>query len=213
MFNLPFSCIFGAMFFLSAHLFSQDIFTKTDTSILKNEPVPSPILPDLRPKLKNLSEAEKLRSLELLRLLGGNPDDEITHLFEKLGPEAKQKFLLHLESLQPEKPPRTTVEWNFLEIDLGQVEEGRIVSDSLVVKNTGQNPYEITSFQSKCDCTVAEKPEFPVMPGESRAVHFEFNSLGKIGVFKIAVVLHDNSSPNARAIVYLKGLVTPRKRW
>ncbi len=208
MFNLSTSFIFLAVFFLSVNLFSQDTFQKSDSTNLKNEPAS---LPNLHPYLKNLSEDEKLKALEYLRHLGGKLDDEILLIFKKLDPPAQEKFLLHLENLQPEKPQPTTVEWDFQEIDFGKIEEGRILLDTLNVKNTGKFPYQISHFQSSCDCTVAEKPEFPVMPGETGRVQIEFNSWGKIGVFKIGIVIHDNSDPNLRSIIYIKGIVTPRR--
>lgn len=173
---------------------------------------PDPSVPTIL-KDKNVSEEEKKRVLDFLKKLGEvDLDEEINLLFEKLPPAEKEKARLLLETYQQPKMPRTTVVYETLEIELGEIPAGSVIRDSISLKNTGRHPYLIFEIQSSCDCTVLRKPEFPVMPDDKDQIFYEFDSSGKLGKFRIGIVIHDNSSPNSRTIIYLNGTVVPRKK-
>lgn len=202
MFNHRASCCFVLVFCFFTAVFAQ---SSTPDSV-PTDPSIAPILKD-----KNVSEEEKKQVLDFIRKLGEfDLDKEINLLFEKLPPTEKEKVRLVLETLQLPKMPRTTVEYEVLEINLGNIPNGKIIRDTITLKNTGRHPYFIFSSQSSCDCTVLRQPELPVMPGESDQIFYEFDSAGKLGEFRIGIVIQDNSSPNSRIIIYLNGTVVPR---
>ena len=48
----------------------------------------------------------------------------------------------------------------------GEVVKGEVITARIIVKNTGDYPLVIAAVQPSCSCTVAEKPEDPIAPGE-----------------------------------------------
>lgn len=75
----------------------------------------------------------------------------------------------------------TTMQWIDSVKDVGQINEGQVVDISYRFKNTGTKPLVIKNVNVSCGCTVAEKPEQPVAPGEEGIIKASFNSSGKAG--------------------------------
>ena len=167
---------------------------------------------DIRAILRKMTVSQKMEMLDFLRSNGGDLDREIQSVYDQLSQEKRVKAAQYLELLNHglDKVPRTTVSWNRDTIRYGEVEEGTIVLDSFRVTNTGVYPYIVKDVRTSCDCTVLQYPKFPVMPGETATVRIEFDSQGKIGPTAPAIVIHDNSGPNARNILYLRGTIIPR---
>ena len=169
---------------------------------------------DIRPMLKSLTKSQKLNVLEYLRHLGADTDLEIQKSYEQVARKDQLKTIQYIETLkkEPLEMPQTTVQWSRDTLFFGTITEGSPLIDSFLITNTGEAPYLITSTKTTCDCTVLRWPTHPVMPGESAVLRVEFDSRGKMGLAIPAIVVYDNSSPNKRSILYLKGQVTPRKR-
>ncbi|MCY7330047.1 MAG: DUF1573 domain-containing protein [Saprospiraceae bacterium] len=168
----------------------------------------------IRPTLREMTTSQKMQMLDYLRSAGANLDREIQSMYEQLSPEKQIRAVQYLDLLNRglETIPRTTVSWNRDTIRYGQVEDGAIVLDSFRVTNTGIYPYIIKDVRTSCDCTILQFPRYPVMPGESATIRLEFDSQGKLGRTTPGMVIYDNSSPNARTIVYLDGAVLPREK-
>jgi hypothetical protein len=170
---------------------------------------------DIRPQLKSLTVNEKLRLLEYMRYMGTNLDKEVQHTYEQLSNEKRTRALTYMDMQKAGTDavlPRTTVEFHRDTVNFGNIEEGIVVIDTFQFTNTGNAPYVIREVKSSCDCTVLKRPEFPIMPGETSTLRVEFDSNGKAGTSQPGVILYDNSSPNGRNIVYLKGAVSPRRK-
>jgi hypothetical protein len=75
----------------------------------------------------------------------------------------------------------TTIQWIDSTKEVGTINEGQVVDISYRFKNTGTKPLVIKNFTVSCGCTVAEKPEQPVAPGEEGIIKASFNSKGKPG--------------------------------
>lgn len=60
--------------------------------------------------------------------------------------------------------------------DLGKVKKGQVVEISWRFKNAGDKPLVIQSVRPGCGCTVAEKPEAPLAPGEEGTIKGKFDS-------------------------------------
>lgn len=169
---------------------------------------------DIRPQVRKLTTEQKLKVLEYLRTLGANLDKEIQQTYEQVSAENRTKAQQYINMLQQrtDKIPPTTVRWNRDTIHFGKLEEGRILIDSFKVTNTGREAYVIREVKASCDCTVLRYPTFPVMPGETATLRIEFDSRSKIGRTIPGIIVYDNSSPNARNLLYLKGEVIPKKK-
>jgi len=51
--------------------------------------------------------------------------------------------------------------------DGGTVVKGELITAKFVVENTGKYPLSISEVKGSCTCTVAEKPEEPILPGKT----------------------------------------------
>lgn len=91
----------------------------------------------------------------------------------------------------------TTISWvDSTYKNLGDVKIGQVVEIPFVVKNTGDKPLIISSVQPGCGCTVAEKPEKPVLPGKDEKIVAKFNSEGQSeGTHTKTVVVTANTKP------------------
>lgn len=168
---------------------------------------------DLRPHLRTLSTAQKLKLLGYMRTQGSELDQELQDAYRHLPAAGQEKTLQYISVLNNEgvNAPRTTVEWDKDSLFFGKVESGYIVFDSFTVKNTGKSPYVISEIKTACNCVVVARPEYPVMPGESAVIRIKFDSIGRVGTMVAGIVVYDNSRPNLRSIMYLCGEVLPRK--
>lgn len=109
--------------------------------------------------------------------------------------------------LQPQeiKDP-TTVQVLDSVFDFGKVTEGENVEFSYRFKNTGSKPLVVTDAHASCGCTVPEKPEQPVKPGEIGFIKVKFNSDKRPGEAHKTVTVSSNAVPPFPELL-LKGTV------
>jgi hypothetical protein len=80
--------------------------------------------------------------------------------------------------------------------NFGTINEGDKVEYNFRFKNTGKKPLVITNASASCGCTVPEKPEKPVMPGETSYIKVVFNSKGKSGHQDKSIIVSSNAKPS-----------------
>lgn len=105
--------------------------------------------------------------------------------------------------------PETKVEIPDSIYNFGKVKEGEKVVFSYRFKNTGDKPLIIKSAHASCGCTVPEKPEEPIAPGESGYIKVIFNSLGTGGIIHKQVRVVSNARPDF-PVLNLQGEVMPK---
>jgi hypothetical protein len=54
--------------------------------------------------------------------------------------------------------------------DAGWVVKGEIIKAKFIVKNTGDYPLVIAEAKPSCSCTIASKPEDPILPGKTGVI-------------------------------------------
>jgi hypothetical protein len=165
----------------------------------------------LNRQMRTLTPEQKVQLLGYMRT---DIDQELMAQYQKLTPERQARAGEYIRFLKqdPTTLPRTTVSWDRSTIQFGSMEEGSVMIDSFTVTNTGKAPWLVHEVRAACDCTVLQRPEYPLMPGETAVIRVQFDSKGKAGETEAGIVLFDNSSPNARSILYIKGKITPRMR-
>ncbi len=84
--------------------------------------------------------------------------------------------------------------------NFGNIKEGEKVAFSFRFKNIGKKPLVITDAFASCGCTVPEKPERPVLPGEIGLLKVVFSSKGKAGHQEKAITVQSNASPTFPAL-------------
>lgn len=104
----------------------------------------------------------------------------------------------------------TTVEWvDSIYHDLGKVKKGQTVEVPFTVKNTGDKPLIISAVEPGCGCTVADKPEKPIMPGEQEKIIGKFNSTGQSnGSHSKYITVRANTKPTTQHTLTFKVDVT-----
>ncbi|MEO5983945.1 MAG: DUF1573 domain-containing protein [Ferruginibacter sp.] len=94
--------------------------------------------------------------------------------------------------------------------DFGEVAEGEIVEFNFRFKNTGSSPLVVTNVAASCGCTVPEKPEQPIRPGEIGFIKAKFDSAKRPGEAMKTITVTSNAAPPFPELV-LKGKVLPKK--
>ena len=79
--------------------------------------------------------------------------------------------------------------------NFGKVAEGEKVTFNFRFKNVGAKPLVIISTSASCGCTVPEKPERPILPGETGFIKVVFNSKGKVGPNEKNITVMANTNP------------------
>jgi hypothetical protein len=105
----------------------------------------------------------------------------------------------------------TTVQIIDSVFDFGKVAEGETVEFSYRFKNTGSNPLVISNATASCGCTVPEKPEAPIKPGETGYIKVKFNSDGRVGAAHKTVSVVSNANPSFPELL-LKGEVLAKNK-
>ena len=100
----------------------------------------------------------------------------------------------------------TTVQIIDTVYDFVKTNEGEIVEYSYRFKNTGSKPLIVSDAHASCGCTVPEKPEKPIMPGEMGFIKVKFNSDKRPGEAHKTVTVTSNANPPFPELV-LKGTV------
>ncbi|MDQ6904860.1 MAG: DUF1573 domain-containing protein [Bacteroidota bacterium] len=79
--------------------------------------------------------------------------------------------------------------------NFGSVNDGEKVEYSYRFRNTGKKPLIVSSAVASCGCTVPEKPEEPIKPGETGFLKVVFNSKGRVGPVHKEITVTSNAYP------------------
>jgi len=89
----------------------------------------------------------------------------------------------------------TTVQTIDSVYNFGKVTDGEKVEYSFKFRNTGQNPLIISSATASCGCTVPEKPDAPISPGQIGYLKVVFDSKGRVGDVHKDITVRSNAYP------------------
>jgi len=94
--------------------------------------------------------------------------------------------------------------------NFGTINEGEKVSYNFRFKNIGKKPLVIINAAASCGCTIPEKPEKPILPGDTGIIKVSFNSAGKKGFTSKFITVEANTNP-AFPILMVTGDIMERK--
>ena len=97
---------------------------------------------------------------------------------------------------------QTTIQWLDSVKTVGKIKNGEKVEISFRFKNTGDKQLVITSVIVSCGCTVAEKPDQPIAPGEEGIIKAEFNSAGRLGTNHKTITVQSNTPGGVSTLVF-----------
>jgi len=165
--------------------------------------------------LQLMDTKEKLELLEsVFNITGQNLNGLLMDLFKKQAPTEQKKIYSQAKKIHFEKDqiPNTTCKWDETIINFGDIVEGINISTDFKVTNTGQHPLYLESANTSCTkCVKIHLPKDPIAPGQTVEVMVTFKSEGKFGLINQSIVIKDNTSPNMRNILKLRGNVRPAK--
>lgn len=97
----------------------------------------------------------------------------------------------------------TTIQWlDSTYTDLGRVKEGQVVEVSYRFKNTGQKNLIISHVSAGCGCTIPEKPEEPIAPGQEGVIRAKFDSKTRKGENRKDVFVQANTIPRDMTLTF-----------
>jgi hypothetical protein len=71
----------------------------------------------------------------------------------------------------------TAIQWlDSTSQNIGKVKKGQVIEITWRFKNIGNKPLIIQDVRPGCGCTVADKPEEPIAPGEESVIKGKFDS-------------------------------------
>lgn len=74
-----------------------------------------------------------------------------------------------------------------------------------VFTNNGKSPVTIHKIKGSCGCTVATKPEKPILPGESEKIKVKY-ATNRLGKFSKTITVFSDAKENKKTI-RIKGVV------
>jgi hypothetical protein len=80
-----------------------------------------------------------------------------------------------LERIQYELSNKTSMSFDKMEHDFGNVEPNSDNKTVFIVTNTGDKPLIIEDVMASCGCTTPEKPTKPIAPGKSDKISVNFH--------------------------------------
>ncbi len=89
----------------------------------------------------------------------------------------------------------TTVQVIDSSYNFGKITDGEIVEYNFRFKNTGSKPLIIVNTAASCGCTVPEKPDQPVLPGETGFIKVKFDSHNRVGQAHKTIAVTSNANP------------------
>lgn len=86
--------------------------------------------------------------------------------------------------------------------DAGTVVKGEVITAKIKIKNDGSYPLVIASATGSCSCTVAEKPEDPIQPGEEKVIlaHVDTDKISG-SIINKSVNIVANTEPSITTVV------------
>ena len=89
----------------------------------------------------------------------------------------------------------TTVQIIDTAYNFGKVTDGEKVEFSYRFRNTGTKPLVVIQATASCGCTVPQKPEKPILPGEIGFIKIVFDSKNRVGNTHKTITVVSNAIP------------------
>ena len=90
-------------------------------------------------------------------------------------------------------------------IDYGKINQGADGERTFVFTNVGNKPLIIKNIQSSCGCTIPQKSEKPILPGQKGKIKVSYDTK-RVGGFSKSITIFSNAK-SARKIIRIKGIV------
>ena len=94
--------------------------------------------------------------------------------------------------------------------DFGVIQQSENGGYSFKFTNTGKEPLIIQNVRTSCGCTVASRPNAPILPGDSSEISVKYDTK-RLGVFHKSITVTSNAD-NSSIVLTIKGEVKPKPK-
>lgn len=84
--------------------------------------------------------------------------------------------------------------------DFGKIPQGRPVTHTFSIVNTGSKPLLLENVQASCGCTTPEWSKEPIKPGATATIKVGYNAAAE-GVFNKTISIHYNVSQTKTLVI------------
>ena len=125
---------------------------------------------------------------------GTQSEEELEAELKKIQEEEEEARKIELANM-------TSLAFDKLEFDYGNVAPETENTTYFEVKNTGDKPLIIEKVEASCGCTTPEKPEAPILPGKTDKIKVVFKSKpGQKGEQHKTVTVTANTDPKINTL-------------
>ncbi len=160
----------------------------------------------------------KILPLALVVVLGACKKEESTTSAKLMDAEKveqaklkREKEIVNKEVQNDFKAKKASLEFNKEVHDFGDIPYEDKVETVFKIKNTGDNPLVIFDAKASCGCTIPEKPNEPILPGEEGDLKVAFKPNVAGAISKKITLATNTSAVDGKEFVTIKANVAPKK--
>ena len=98
--------------------------------------------------------------------------------------------------------PLTSISFKDSIIHKGKIEEGAMMDVEFEFTNTGTEMLIIKNVSASCGCTIPEKPEEPIAPGQTGKIKATFDSRGRAGLNQKVITVTANTKETIHTLIF-----------
>ena len=98
--------------------------------------------------------------------------------------------------------PLTSVSFKDSILHKGKMKEGEILNIEFEFTNTGTEMLIIKNVTASCGCTIPEKPEEPIAPGNTGKIKATFDSRGRAGMNQKVITVVANTKETIHTLIF-----------
>ena len=117
-------------------------------------------------------------------------------------PAAKPKMVVDDITAGSANQPLTSVSFKDSIVHKGKMKEGEILNVEFEFTNTGTEMLIIKNVTASCGCTIPEKPEEPIAPGNTGKIKATFDSRGRAGMNQKVITVVANTKETIHTLIF-----------
>lgn len=117
-------------------------------------------------------------------------------------PAAKPKIIVDDITAGSANQPLTSVSFKDSILHKGKIKEGEMLTVEFEFTNTGTEMLIIKNVTASCGCTIPEKPEEPIAPGNMGKIKATFDSRGRAGINQKVITVVANTKETIHTLIF-----------
>jgi hypothetical protein len=117
-------------------------------------------------------------------------------------PAAKPKMVVDDITAGSANQPLTSVSFKDSILHKGKIKEGEMLTVEFEFTNTGTEMLIIKNVTASCGCTIPEKPEEPIAPGNTGKIKATFDSRGRAGMNQKVITVVANTKETIHTLIF-----------